>query len=292
MSKNRLLYVVVLTALAFSASACGGSPTAPTDLIPPGPGPQPGSTKLVLHSFLGGPAANVPVTVDGNRATTDENGVATFNVALRPGTPLAIDAGLPWLKHECIYQGDEVHPHALFPVDDGSGFTREFVRWLAFNGEYGENWMERMVKPGAVSLSGWSAEEEAILRSATQTAVGIASAIHDFRFVEAPSAGTVPVEIVPDPGMSEHIAGLTYRETVNWVIVRVRITIDPDLINYPPTLSEVIAHELGHAFGFGHSLEPGKMGSPREPTFSAHERQVADFMKSRPPGTRWEDVFP
>jgi hypothetical protein len=282
--------IIVLAALAFAAGACsgGGSPTSPTPPAPSGP------TTLTLLSFDGGPAAGVPVTVDGNRAVTDANGVATFNAALRPGAPLAIDGGLPFLKHECAYDGAPVHTHRLFPVDSPGELSREFVRWLAFGGQTNRNMMYRMTKPAAVYLSGWSPEEEMVISPAVQAGVGIARAIHDFR-ITAPGPNDVPVRVVREAQPSpEGYFVWTSRNVLNGEVAGADVHIVASALRGDTRLGDTIAHELGHAFGLGHNPEGGLM-SPVQGSFhdfTPAERRVVEFMLSRPPGTRWEDTFP
>ena len=271
----------VFCLLALTLAGCGrwtGSAVSPT---------QASRSVQLLSGDDGAPVAGARVRLGERIAVADAQG--RLMVEVWDGESINVEAEGFLLRQTSLGRTDRF---TLWPV--GPDYREDYVRRLLY------------------TSAGWSASDQP-LRRVTASAVSVvlsdelqrdaqASSAHRqaAALLSGATAGAVRFEVEParrevvfqsglDPAGAE--GALTYRSLKGDAIVGGRITFSH--LRYARDV-RFVAHEMGHALGLQHSLDPrDMMHSPCGPgcadSFSDRERLTIRLLLQRPPGNTYPD---
>jgi predicted Zn-dependent protease len=222
----------------------------------------------------------------GRTLTTDASG----RVTLAAGSPLAIEAG-GFLRRETLVPGGGP-ALTLWPLraDAGEGFVDQLV----YSQLLSDGGLIRPTGPVTLTLSAELANDPVTRAAIERGADRVTAANGTVPFVvsDGPASGVVfSMRVDPgDPVLRDHPGYLAFTrvETLGHQIAGGSIV----LRSRADALRTGLAtHEIGHAFGLGHTTQPGLMmplvGSFSD--FSAAEQLVMRMMLQRAPGNRAPD---
>lgn len=271
---NRFLSVV----LCLSMAACGGSsgPSGPS----PVPTPPTGVSVLTFVSTLGGaPVSGARVTVAGVTYTTNASGQIALTTPASAG--VTIDASASgFIDRATVVRLESTI--SLWQVPAGVDAT--FVRQLVYN--HGTS-SEVLWRPTAttvyIQLTG-ELVSDAASRSAHVQAAAMATAATSgrvrFEVNDAPPSGSTVFTMLFNSAAPGSAA--TYLTTSANRITGGRIEYSTLAA---ARLTKTVAHEFGHAFGFGHAPDGIMSSTVRGDDFGQPERDVFTSMWARNPGT-------
>ena len=270
---NRFLSVV----LCLSMAACGGSSSSGPS---PAPTPPAGVSVLTFVSTLGGaPVSGARVTVAGVAYTTNASGQISLTTPAAAGVTIDTTAS-GFIDRATVVRSESTITLWQVPA----GVDASFVRQLVYN--HGTS-SEVLWRPTAtlvyIQLTGELAGDAAS-RSAHVQAAAMATAMTGGRVQvqvnDAPPSGQATFTVSLNPGASG--AGAT-----TLALSGQRIT--GGKIEYRRIIearrSDIVAHEMGHALGFGHAPDRIMCPSTCSTEFGQPERDVYTSMWARNPGT-------
>ena len=288
-----------LEAPSSSPSVASAAPPAPGERKPNG-GSTPALGGPLTLTFVSGesqlPVAAARVTTEGRSYVSDGAGV----VAIERGSAISIQAS-GFLERRALARGERL---SLWPRVSATGLDEEYTARLVYNcaaagcADGGEP-LGR-VNQGTVTLvpSRDLAADRIALGSLDEAAHLWTAATRGevvFALGPASAAGTI-VEVDVDPAdpaiLSKGAAGVTRRQYSGAAVVRARITLRSIELARRIPLS---IHEIGHAFGLGHSPRVGDvMWSGPElydaKDLSSREKLAVSLMLQRSSGNRYPDT--
>ncbi len=268
--------------LALGLAACGGQDLAgPSTLQVSVSGAQ---TIQVLSGETGLAVAGAEVAAGGQRLTTDALGRVSAPV------PVAVSIEAPgYLRRDTVARpGTAI---TLWPVHGNA--DAGFVEELVYNGLFAPDAaLVRPTQPVSIVLSP-ALEANASARAAFGAATrALSDANGSVVFSVGPGqAVTVTAAVdASDPVLRDNpsVIAFTRVETRGHHVSGGRLVFRAAALAERPAL---VLHELGHAFGLGHSSAGGLM-SPllgSQADFTAAERLVLRMMAQRVPGNRAPD---
>lgn len=271
---NRLLTVVLCSFLA----ACGGSsgPSGPT----PVPTPPTGVSTLTFTSTVGGaPVSGARVIVAGVAYTTNVSGQISLSTPASAG--VTIDASASgFIDRATVVRSESTI--TLWQVPAGVDAT--FVRQLVYN--HGTS-SEVLWRPTASvvyvqltgDLAGDSASRSAHVQAAAMATAATSGRVR-FEVNDSPPSGSVVFTSQLNAG-----AALSAGTTVS--VNGGRVTggrIEFRSLSFSRGFA-LVAHEFGHAFGFGHPSSGIMCPGICVNDFGQPERDVFTSMWARNPGT-------
>ena len=292
-------YLIVL--LLLLGLACGGSPTAPTRVVPGGPAPSPAP---------GPPIAPIPapeptpapsgITITGTITSTATAQVIGHFSAISAGLPAPVTVSVPGYVTRQAWVSSATPTVDLFPE---IGFDLEFYRQLArdnFDKTRGGN-ETLLVLPQSPSF--YMEVEGA---KGLSTAVAQRLELVARRIVPAMSGGRLHVvrwETGPAPREPQDGWIMVERRDEKGACGRAMVGASAghiwlDANGQNCTYDAVFAHEIGHALGFFHVEQKGSMMYPQQRNSNLAdaptelERAHAAFAYARPRGNRDVDADP
>jgi hypothetical protein len=289
----------LLCALSIIGASCGNELTGPSS-GPKDPAPSAHQFLTFLSGETQQPVSGATVVVQGRSYVTDADGRVSLEQAA--GESAVVDAtAQSFLERRTLLRGDR---YTLWPKESPVGLDEGYTARLVYNcatapcpaGEpllrvaAGQVWIAPSAALKADPEAMRSHEEAAALLSqATGGAVTFMVA------KTAPTSGIV-VRTYVDPNDADVVAwqaaAVTRRELgERWNIAGATIVLrSVELARMMP----LMLHELGHAFGLGHSPRLGDvMWYGRElyqtTDFSPPERLTIGLMLQRSPGNRFPD---
>lgn len=267
--------------LALGLAGCGGQgPAGPSTLQVSAAGAQ---TIQVLSGGTGLAVAGAEVAVGGQRLSTDAMGRVSAPV------PVAVSIDAPgYLRRDTVARPGS--PITLWPIGDADG---GFVEELVYSGLFAPDAaLVRPTQPVSIVLSP-ALEASASARAAFGAATrSLSDANGSVVFGVGPGqAVTFTVAVDPsDPVLRDNpsVIAFTRVETRGHHVSGGRLVFRTAALAERPAL---VLHELGHAFGLGHSSAGGLM-SPllgSQADFTPAERLVLRMMAQRVPGNRAPD---
>lgn len=263
-------------------NGCGGdSPSSPTSTPA-----APATTTLTVVSGEGGaPVIGAKVNVGGQTYITKSNGTVEVSGSLS-GTLLNIDinGGSDFLKRQTRYRGGSTFD--LWLITDG--ISRAYLRELVYSEQYNPGArLIRLVssKVSVVLPPSWRTDEKIVKahRRAISTLNAAQGGIR-FRLDTEETAHDVRIYSVLDTTRSG--LALSYLDVSGYAIVGGRIV----YTKYRNAqIWNLAAHELGHFFGLGHSIDRRDMMFRLVADFSVKEKRTMRMMLKRPPGNKFPD---
>lgn len=271
-----------IVAVALACAACGGgNPLAPSA--------SDGSAAVavtVVSGETGQPVAGASVAAIGRSLTTDASG----RVSVTAGASLAIDAG-GYLRRETLARsGDQTLTLWPLRADAGVGFVDEIV----YSQLLSDGGLIRPTAAVTLTLSAELANDPAARAAIAMAADTVSAANGTIPFVvSAGAASGAAFAMRVDPGEPilrdnpgylafTRVETLGHQVTGGSIVLRSRA----DALR-----TGLLAHEIGHAFGLGHTTQAGLMtpmvGAASD--FSPAEKLAMRMMLQRTPGNRAPD---
>jgi hypothetical protein len=298
--------------LAALLPACGGDrPTAPAPLRP---AEIPAGTVLtVVAGDSDRPIPGATVVLADRRYTTGAAGEARLEAPVMRGTAMDVVAD-GYLDRQTTVRDGETR-FSLWPKSSPTGLDEHATAELVYTpgGQCcpAETLAGQALRRVAPTLSTLTLvidpkyRDRPPVRAAVAEGAGIASAAVGGRvaFVigEAQSGPHVYITTGPDPANRENVAAFTERtfNSQGYITGGRVVFVLEDYLAGPQshrTRTTLMAHELGHVLGLGHSSRPGVMGRgtvysyfAAHGDFSPAEKLVLDLMSQRRAGTRFPD---
>lgn len=293
------LAAVVLVAL----SACGGGGGSPTTTTPPVPPPA-------TPPISGWPAGTTLQLMNGETGQPVQGSVIVGGVSVPAGTPLAsaaangatVDVVMPgFLPRQTLVRTGETQL-VLWP--DSARLPADYTRALVYtvgvtNGVETLAVMRRLptrVRRVAMVLSPQLQNDAPTVEAHREAIEGLngATAPLGLTFQLGGSADfNVPGALDPSAATcaDRSIRAFATVWLSNGEVTRAEVTYCGGGIAETPG---TIAHEVGHAMGLRHSLDPndmmfGKARSSRSTSLTSREILALSLMRARRPGTEWPD---
>jgi hypothetical protein len=312
---SRLAATVSALSLAAHSACGGGGPAAPTRAVPVTPA---AATRLVVVSGeTGQPIAGAAVTVDGRGHATDAAGEVLLDELARPGA--MVDVVVPGFFDRQTILRVGTSRMSLWPRQSLTGLNEHTTAELVYTpgaqccpAETVAAAPLRRVHPTianfTVVLPARYRGNDGI-RAAFQEAVSLAGAASGARVVftlaDEGAGPRIDVAVGPDPANRPNVAAVAERQFDAQGYItggRILFVIEGYLSGERPRweLVTIVAHELGHFLGLGHSTTPGLMSVvagrgnnyayfAANRDFSPAEKLVIDLMYDRRSGTRFPD---
>ena len=312
---SRFAAAVPAHALAAHSACGGGGPAAPTRAVPATPAAP--TTLVVVSGETGQPIAGAAVTVDGRGHASDAAGEVRLGEPARPGAMVDVVAPGFFDRQTILRVGTS--RMSLWPRQSLTGLDEHTTAELVYTpgaqccpAETVAAAPLRRVHPTianfTVVLPARYRGNDAV-HAAFQEAVSLAGAASAARVVfTLGDAGTGPridVAAGPDPLNRPNTAAVAERtfDPQGYITGgRILFVVEAYLAGERPhwQLATIVAHELGHFLGLGHSTTPGLMSvvagrGNNYAYFAAHrdfspaEKLVLDLMYDRRSGTRFPD---
>jgi hypothetical protein len=271
----------LLPLLLFGCSGGGAASPSAASMAP--------TAIAVVSGETGEPVAGAMVTAGGRAVVTDAAGRAALEAA--EGL-LTIEARGFLLRETALRPGER--SFTLWPLrpDAGEGFLTELV----YNRLVSDGALARPAAAVAVALSEELAHDAAARAAHERAAalIGAANGAIPFEVVGPGVAASVLFQARVDPGdpvLREHreFVAVTRVMTQDHRVVGGSLSFRTLQDARQPAL---VAHEMGHAFGLGHSSAAGLMAPvvrPGAADFSTAERLAMRMMAQRRPGNRAPD---
>jgi hypothetical protein len=251
-----------------------------------------------VSAETGAPAVGVDVVVNGSgRYRTDTNGQIRLAENMTLPVRLEVSSQEYLVRHTAL-RPEDTSAVTLWPRQSPTGLDESLTRTLVYTeatgGAPGALPLRRLL-PGRVSIQPspvvWNdAEARAALESAART---MTHATRDRVQFVVESVGTSSVVVRTlvdrnDPAMGQHSA-LTYRYVEGSQITGARVVFASLEV---ARNAAVVTHEIGHAFGLEHSVDPRDLMYPmvaEGKELSNRESLVVALMLQRRPGNRFPD---
>jgi hypothetical protein len=296
----RLRLLMLTVACASAAAGCGGNPVGPSPVdAPSAPRTTSATTLRFVSGETGEPVAGAAIFLDGQRYTTDGAGQIRLDAPAVAGS-LTVTAE-PFLVRRTRASADTF---SLWPKTSPTGLDESVTATLVYGcpsaGCTGSEALLRVVDRRVYVVpapdlradgAATSALEEAAERITAATGGEVV-----FSVWPSPPAGAVTVTVLVDPAdpdlLSRDAGAVTkrYLGGRSSIVRSVVVVRSLELARSTPLL----LHELGHAFGLGHSPRRGdvmwngpELYGARD--FTPRERLSVGLMLQRAPGNRFPD---
>jgi hypothetical protein len=273
-------------------------PTAPAGLAA-------GSVVTVVRGDTGLPVEGATVTIAGRAYVSDTAGSVRIDEAATPGALVDVTAA-PVLDRQTRVGRGPLGTLALWPRSTPAGIDEAFTATLVYTrdalsgaGATGEEPLRR-IATGAAPLIVPSAEiladefaHAALIQSVARINAAARGTVTYALAPEAPATALVfQARIgIGDPSCGDRTLAFTRTTQRAGDIIRGEIIYCSREATHRAAL---VVHELGHTFGFNHSLDPRDMmfstfTAGHAVDFRAREAEVMSLVMLRPPGNRYPD---
>jgi len=309
-----------LTAIALALHpGCGRDPvpSAPTPVVQSQDIPA-GTVLTVVSGETGRPVAGASVTVAGRGSTTDTAGEVRLTEPVPRGALMDVVAA-GFLDRQTTMRSAASTRFSLWPKASVTGLDEQTTAELVYTSGSvccpADNLASQPLRRVLPTIGSFTLVLDARYRAnpevgqAIQAGASLAGAASGARvvFVPADSGASWRIDITsgPDPDNRPNIAAFADRQFDAQGYItggRVVFVIEDYLTGRRPywELVTLVAHELGHMLGLGHTSSPGMMSVSRgranfyayfdaRHDFSPAEKLALELMSDRRAGTRFPD---